>query len=120
MNDLEYVKKFGQIYNKIVKNLKDDDFQINEVQMRKFFEVYEFFKNAALEAGSAEVEPIKLVPREEHGGVTATFIVFDMYGKYLEEFKKIVQHLSALCIDVVGEDRVCISVTVPNVFVEKR
>lgn len=117
--DNEYLKSFGQLYDKVISLRNDDDFLINEPQMVKFFEVYEFFTKAASESDTAKVEPIKLVPREEHGGVTATFVVFDMYGNILENFKKIVQHLSAMTIDVVCDDEVCISVTVPNVFIKK-
>lgn len=119
MSNSEYLKSFGKLYERVIALRNDDDFQINEPQMVKFFEVYEFFTKAAKETDTAKVEPIKLVPREEHGGITATFVVFDMYGEILEDFKKIVQHLSALTIDAVGEDEICISVTVPSVFIPK-
>jgi len=115
----EYLKSFGKLYEKVIALRNDDDFLINEPQMVKFFEVYEFFTKAAGETETAKVEPIKLIPREEHGGVTATFVVFDMYGEILEDFKKIVQHLSAMTIDAVNGEEICISVTVPNVFVPK-
>lgn len=114
MSDNQYLKDFGKLYEQVIALRDDDDFLINEPQMKKFYEVCEFFNKAA-----GEVEPIELVPREEHGGVTATFVVFDMYGKILEEFKKVVQHLSAMTIDAVNDGKVCISVTVPRVFVPK-
>lgn len=119
MSNSEYLKSFGKLYEKVIALRNDDDFLINEPQMVKFFEVYEFFTKAANETDTAKVEPIKLVPREEHGGITATFVVFDMYGEILEDFKKIVQHLSAMTIDVVNDEEVCISVTVPSVFIPK-
>ena len=115
----DYLESFGKLYEKVITLRNDADFQINEPQMVKFFEVYEFFSNAVKESGCAEIEPLSLVPREEHGGVTASFLVFDMYAENLEGFKRIVQHISALTIDVVDDDKVCISVTVPNVFVPK-
>ena len=114
-NTDDQLKSFGKLYESI-KNLRDnDEFMINQKQMEKLFEVTEFFNKIAGESGG-KVEPLKLVPNEEHGGVTATFIVFDMYGERLEEFKKIVQHLSALTIDSTTDNEVCISITVPNVF----
>lgn len=119
MSNNEYLKSFGKLYEKVIALRNDDDFLINEPQMVKFFEVYEFFTKAAGETETAKVEPIKLAPREEHGGITATFVVFDMYGEILEGFKKIVQHLSAMTIDVVRGEEICISVTVPNVFIPK-
>lgn len=119
MSNNEYLKSFGKLYEKVIALRNDDDFLINEPQMVKFFEVYEFFTKAAGETEAAKVEPIKLAPREEHGGITATFVVFDMYGEILEGFKKIVQHLSAMTIDVVRGEEICISVTVPNVFIPK-
>lgn len=119
MDNNEYLKSFGKLYEKVIALRNDDDFLINEPQMVKFFEVYEFFTKAAGETETAKVEPIKLVPREEHGGITATFVVFDMYGEILEDFKKIVQYVSALTVDAVNDGAVCVSVTVPNVFIQK-
>ena len=119
MDSYEFVKEFGKVYEKVINLLNDDDFFVNEKQMQKFREVYEFFTKAASEYDSDEVEPPELIPREEHGGITASFIVFDIYGESLEEFKKIVQYLSAFGIDATKDGRVRVSVTVPNVFCPK-
>lgn len=119
ISDEEYVRRFGELYNTVMSLRRDEDYRINEEQMRKFFEVCEFFGKSAESDDEAYINPIKLTPREEHGGLTATFLVFDMWGECLEEFKKIVQHLSALTIDATTDYKVCISVTVPNVFVPK-
>lgn len=119
MDNNEYLKSFGKLYEKVISLRNDDNFLINEKQIEKFFEVYEFFSKATDDSETARVEPIKLIPREEHGGITATFVVFDMYGNDIEEFKKIVQYLSAITIDATEDGEICISVTVPNVFVPK-
>ena len=119
ITDEAYVREFGELYQKVLKLRKDDEFDVDREQLIKFFEVYRFFTKAAKEIGDAHIEPIKLVPREEHGGITATFLVFDMYGDILEAFKEVVQSLSALTIDAT-DDGVCISVTVPRIFVRKK
>ena len=53
--------------------------------MDKLIEVLDFFLNAARKS-NGKVEPVSLKPKEEHGGVTATFIVFDIYGN--EDIKR--------------------------------
>ena len=75
----------------------------------------DFFLNMSKES-NGKVDPIKLTPKEENGGVTATFVVFDVYGDNIKKFCDAVQHCSSMTIDATANSEVCISVTVPNVF----
>ncbi len=115
MTDAEYVKRISQLYSAILNLRDDEDYAINQPQMDKLIEVLEFFMNAA-QNSNGKVEPISLVPKEEHGGVTATFIVFDIYGDDIQRYCKVMSYTSAITIDGT-EDGICISVTVPEVFV---
>lgn len=113
----EYLARLGKLYDKIMSIRKDSDFIVNQVQMDRLVNILSFFMDAS-ENLDGKVEPLKLVPREEHGGVTATFLVFDLYEEGVKRFCDVMQYASAITIDST-EDGVCISVTVPNVFVHK-
>lgn len=115
MTNEEFIKQLGKAYEQIISIRKDDDYVVNPPQMNKFVEVAEFFTDLA-EKGNGKVDTIVLSPREEHGGVTATFLVFHIYGEDIAKFSKVISYTSAVSIDST-EDGACISVTVPNVFV---
>jgi len=117
MSDYEYVQRLGALYNKVMSLRKDEDYVVNQPQMDHLVDVVEFFLNTT-EDCTGSVESVILMPREEHGGVTATFLVFDVYGEKVKEFCNVISHCSAMTIDA-NEDGVCISVTVPHVFVHK-
>lgn len=117
MSDQEYIQRLGVLYDKVMSMRKDEDYVINQPQMTHLVDVIEFFLDAAKEC-DGKVDPVLLTPREEHGGVTATFVVFDIYGDNIQKFCNVVQHCSALTIDSTTRG-VCISVTIPNVFVHK-
>lgn len=111
----EYVKRLGQLYEKILSLRSDDNYVINQPQMDKLIEVLNFFLDATRKC-TGKIDPVKLTPRAEHGGVTATFLVFDIYGEDIQKYCKVMSYTSALTIDGT-DDGICISVTVPNVFV---
>lgn len=111
----EYVKRLGQLYEKVLSLRDDDNYVINQPQMDKLIEVLNFFLDAAQKC-NGKVEPVKLTPRAEHGGVTATFLVFDIYGEDIQKYCKVMSYTSAITIDA-AEDGICMSVTVPEVFV---
>lgn len=111
----EYVKRLGQLYEKVLSLRDDDNYVINQPQIDKLVEVLNFFLDAAQKC-NGKVEPVKLTPRAEHGGVTATFLVFDIYGEDIQKYCKVMSYTSAITIDAT-EDGICMSVTVPEVFV---
>lgn len=111
----EYVKRLGQLYEKVLSLRDDDNYVINQPQMDKLVEVLNFFLDAAQKC-NGKVEPVKLTPRAEHGGVTATFLVFDIYGEDIQKYCKVMSYTSAITIDAADEG-ICMSVTVPEVFV---
>ena len=117
MTNEEYVAQVDQLYGRIMSLRKDRDFVVNQPQMDKLIDVLSFFIDTAKELNGS-VEPVELVPREEHGGVTAKFIVFDIYGDDVQRFCDVMQFASAIGIDSTN-DGICIAVTIPNVFVRK-
>lgn len=115
MKDEEFVARIGRLYDRILSLRRDEDYVVNQNQMEKLVNVIDFFLDAEKEL-TGEVRPVDLVPREEHGGVTAVFVVFDVFGDQVKRFCDVMRECSAISIDVEG-DQVCISCTIPNVFV---
>lgn len=118
MKNEEYVRRIGVLYDQIMKLRKDDDYVVNQSQMEKFVDVYDFFQDMG-EKCDGDIEKPNLAPKECHGGVTARFFVFDVWGVDIPRFSQIINHLSALSIDAEEDGRICISVTVPDVFIKK-
>jgi len=114
----KFVRKIGHIYEKVMNLRDNDDFVVNQEQMDKFVEVLNFFYDTANNL-NGELEPIRLEPKEENGGVTATFLLFDIYGENIQRFSKIIGYTSGITIESTV-DGVCISVTVPGVFIPKK
>lgn len=118
MTNEEYVKRLGILYNKVLSLRKDADYIVNQPQMDKLVAVLEFFLDEAKEL-DGKVEPVQLKPKEEHGGVTATFLVFDLYNDRVSRFCDVMRGCSAITIDATSKGEVCISCTIPDVFVHK-
>lgn len=118
MTNEEYVRRLGILYNKVLSLRKDADYIINQPQMDKLIKVLDFFIDASENLGG-NVEPVNLRPREEHGGVTATFVVFDLYEEQVLRFCDVMKACSAITIDSTSDGEVCISCTIPHVFVPK-
>ena len=118
MTDAEFLTKLSALYKIVLSFRKDDDYEINQTQMDKLCNLYRFFLDTAGKL-DGEVEPFKLVPKEEHGGVVAKFLVFDVYGENVKRFSDAISACSAIGVEALADGRVCIDCTVPNVFVEK-
>lgn len=118
MTDEQYVQRLGFIYNKVLSLRKDGDYIVNQPQMDKLVAVIDFFLDAAKRL-DGKLEAVDLTPKEEHGGVTATFHVFDLHGEAIQRFCDVMRGCSAIGIDTTIDGKVCIDFTIPNVFVHK-
>lgn len=118
MSDEEFVRRMGQIYNNLLKIQKDEDYVINQPQMEKFCDIYGFLLETVKKCGG-KVDKSVLVPREECGGINAYFTVLDIWGDSVKKFCDVMQHASAFSIDSTN-DGICLSITVPNVFIPKQ
>lgn len=117
MTSEEYLARLGVLYQKLMSIRKDDDYVINQKQADRLVAIMNFFMDTAKKIGG-KVEPLKLVPHEEHGGVTASFLVFDIYGEDVQKFCSVMKYASTIGIEPT-EEGICIDATVPNVFVHK-
>lgn len=118
MSDEEFVRRMGKVYHNFLKMQKDEDYVINQPQMAKFCDIYEFLLETVKKCGG-KVDESVLVPREECGGINAYFTVLDIWGDSVKKFCDVMKHASAFSIDSTN-DGICLSITVPNVFIPKQ
>ena len=118
ISDLEFSKRLVSAYQKATENINPDEYIVDIEQFRKLNNLVEFFKNTAKELGG-KIESIDINPAEPPNGVTANFIVFDLFGDEIKRFCDVIQHCSAISMDVTVKDEICISCTIPGIFVRK-
>lgn len=118
MTDEEFCYIFGKKYNEFLAEQNDEDYQINSPQWFKMLKVLKFFYELA-KTSNGKVEPCEVCPRVEHGGVTAYFTVLDIRENDIPKFCEALQQTSAITIDATTDGRICLSVSVPYVFVKK-
>ena len=119
MNDQEFLAIIGRLQQSAMDARKNEDYVINPVQLKKFQALVKCFYDACDGARYGTLDSVNLIPKEVHGGITASFSVFDLYGEQIPRFCDALRECSAFSIDVTNEDKVCISCTVPNVFVRR-
>lgn len=118
MTDTEFVKRFGKQYLSVLQDAEKLHYKLNEEQFIKLFNLVEFFKDYVKSEKSGKIDSIDLDPKEIHGGLTATFVLFDISGNQIKEFCEVLKDTSAITLDATTDGKVCISITVPNVFSE--
>ena len=102
-------------YHKEMEDFDPDEYQINPQQLQKLVDLIDFFKKAAKDLGG-KIESIDIDPAAPPNGITANFVVFDLFGEDVQRFCEVIRHCSAISMDVTINDEVSISCTVPNVF----
>lgn len=118
MSERELLSMIGGVYSQMMSERKDEDFVINRPQYDKFNELMRFFLQKANEL-DGEIVPTQISPKAEHGDLTVKFTMFDVCGSEVARFCDLLRSCSAVSIDVASDDKVCISCTVPHVFVRK-
>ena len=117
-NEVEFLRAAWEIYQEEMDSRSDDDYEPNEIQMKKLLDAYAFFQRIC-EKSNGSVEKLELIPHEEYCGITAYFTLFYLYGDDLAEFSQIVGNMSAICIDAMLDGTVCISFNIPKVYYKK-
>lgn len=121
LTDEEFVAMVGAVYEQVRRTKRNSDYVVNQPQMDKFNEILAYFARKAAEYEGDEIQSISLEPIDECGDLTARFLVFSVNGEEaIQEFCKIISYCSAFDIDSIVPEGICISITVPRVFVEKQ
>ena len=115
--DIDLSKAY-QIYEELMRERKNEDYVINNIQMQKMIDAYNFFTKIAKEHHGI-MEPFRIVPKEEHGYVTGHFPLFYLDRNDIKLFTEVTDYMSAISIDATTDGIVCISFTIPNIFVRR-
>ena len=114
----DFLQEVWGIYEKEMASRKLEDYEADPEQMKKLAAVYRFFSENAAKNGGF-LDPLRLVPTEVNGGITAYFTVFYIAGDEIARFCEAIKNASALSIDSLDDGTVCISMTIPRVFKHK-
>lgn len=117
MTDYEFARRFQAAFERMMATLDDNDYLVNQEQQAKLLSVVAVFAKQIKEIGG-QFNGYELIPRLEHGYVTATFPIVDLTGKSVQDFCTALSEASAITMDAT-DDGVCISVTIPDVFYPK-
>ena len=118
MNDTEFLRMVGQLYEYALSRENDDDYILNMPQYLKLVEAQAFFTRLA-EANDGTVETVRLSPRERCAGLEAQFLVLDLKPGDLPGFFRVLQYSTGLCLAAKTTGEVCMSMTIPDVFIKR-
>ncbi|MCD8180706.1 MAG: hypothetical protein LUF26_04420 [Firmicutes bacterium] len=119
MSDAEFAKEIMRIYNEGMSMRDENDYTVNEIQMERFFDICHFFRGMIKDIGEGYMEPIRFNPVEERGSITVYLRIMDMWGKEIQEFCDVFRYASAVSMDPTTDGMICISISVPQVFIRK-
>lgn len=115
MTEDELIIELGKCYNTVMSEKKNEDYGVNRTQLKKLFDAVKFFEEA-IKDGDGRIEKLRLVPKEESGGFTASFAAMNLYDEAVSELFDVLKDATALSIDSTADGRVEISTTFPEVF----
>lgn len=94
------------------------NFTLNPPQALAFTTLVCRLQTLAKKTGGA-VEPVHLVPPLGCGDVTAVLPILNLSGKALQKLCHALRYASAVTVDALIDGNICISLTVPDVFIKK-
>ena len=118
MNDTEFLRMAGQLYEYALSRENDDDYILNMPQYLKLVEAQAFFTRLA-EANDGTLETVRLSQRERCAVLEAQFLVLDLKPGDLPGFFRVLQYSTGLCLDAKTTGEVCMSMTIPDVFIKR-
>ena len=118
MNDYEFAEWFQNNLEEYLRETSDEDYRPNPPQALAFTTLVCRLKALAQETDGT-VEPIHLVPRLGCGDVTAVLPILNLSGKALQKLCHALRYASAVTVDALIDGNICISLTVPDVFIKK-
>lgn len=115
--NFERVIKMYKRYLKYLESESNENYEVNEVQYHKLLRTVGFFSDKVRSSDNIEIEASE--PRELHCGVTVYATIFDFSRGELDRLADVIKDVSALSIDATLGGEVCMSMTIPNVWVRK-
>lgn len=115
MTEDKLIIELGKCYDTVMSEKKNEDYGVNRAQLKKLFDAVKFFEEA-IKDSDGRIEELRLVPKEESGGFTASFAVMSLYDKAVSELFDVLKDATVLSIDSTADGRVEISTTFPEIF----
>lgn len=109
--NMEFKISNGAKYEKFLDKRKSCDYQIDQTGMYVQLQTMYF-----LEKQGGVIEPVQLISWLEHGGATAYFDHFAVRRVDLIRAMAVIDRITALSIDCMTDNRICISMNIRNVF----
>ena len=116
-DNFESVIKMYKRYLKYLESESNEDYEVNEEQYHKLLRTVGFFSSQVRNSDNIEIEASE--PKQLHCGVTVYATVFDFSRGDLGRLADVIKDVSALSIDATIDGDVCISMTIPDVWVRK-
>lgn len=117
--NFDFFTYFGRLYEQELNRRRNEDYEVNPLQMDRFLTLLHFLQHKVNPEFDEGIEPFHLEAKEECGGFSADFYVFDLYGDEIPVFAEMLSWCSAISIDATTESQICISITVPDIFVRR-
>lgn len=117
--NFDFFTYFGRLYEQELNRRRNEDYEVNPIQMDRFLTLLHFLQDKVNPEFDEGIEPFHLEAKEECGGFSADFCVFDLYGDEIPVFAEMLSWCSAISIDATTESQICISITVPDIFVRR-
>ena len=118
MNDAEFLRMVCQLYEYALRKEDDNDYILNTPQYLKLVEAQAAFTRLA-EKNDGTVEMVRLSPRERCAGLEAQVLVLDLKPEDLPGFFRVLQYGTGLYVEAKTTGEVCMSMTIPNVFIKR-
>ena len=120
---MDYINEFpfadaGEFFESL--DARDNaDYMLNFTQAQKLFEIVRFAKTIGKGVQNVDCE-VKLIPKETCGGINIITDILSFNGeKETQEIARLLSYASAWTVNTMADERVCLSITVPNVYIHK-
>lgn len=114
-NREELIKELAKKYESVIEQRDDLDFQVNKRNWTKLLTVLDYLSIEAEKLGG-KIEPVHIIPKEQHGYVEATFDVFDVYGESLKAFIQTLSLADSFSVESLIDGKIRIGVTINGVY----
>ena len=118
MDNDEALNQFMEAVDEEVKLMRNGNYDVDTVQLDKLNDLVEFFTQAAKSLGG-KIDSVDLNPAARPNGVTANFLVFDLFDDEVKRFCDVIRECSAVTMDVTESGEISISCTIPGIFIPK-
>lgn len=112
----DFIARLGKEYLQMLAEEDNSNYVANGEQAEKYCDMVKFLSHIAKSTVGGSIT-VECEPKGQHGYVNATFPVFDLSGEQVAQFATLLAGASAFDVDSLKDGSVCLSITIPNVYV---